>query len=131
MYSPTQEDTFVRLVALENLEAMAERVSGFVHRYWIEKLTPTRVTVGYSNPDEYGRESPMYAVFPCYPSRWPEDHDNPRVVLRILRVMRDSWDGEGWQAFQLLLDCPVLWRSAEDPTKWQTEDEIKAKQATP
>lgn len=44
----------------------------------------------------------MIAVLPCYPSPWPDDNDNPRVVLDVIRVIGDTWDGEGWQAFTVL-----------------------------
>lgn len=106
------------MVALENLRAMCEHVSGTCHRYWIEKVSRSRVHVGYSNPDEYGHESPMFAVFPCYPS---DDADNPHVVLDYLNVVHDSRDGEGWQCFEILRDCPVMWRDPGiDSVKGQT-----------
>ena len=117
----TQQDYSVRVVALTNLRAMCERVSGMCHRFEIEKVSRTRCYVSYSNPDEYGHESPMIAVFPIYPSGWAEDAENPRVVLEILTVQRDNWHGEGWQAFSELLDCPELFRSENG---WETEAEI-------
>lgn len=63
----TQFDCEIRVVSLANLEAMCAHVSGFCHRFKVEKVTRSRVHVSYSNPDEYGSESPMIAVFPCYP----------------------------------------------------------------
>ncbi len=81
---------------------MCEDASGFCHRYWIEKVSRSRIHVGYSNPDEYGSESPMYAVLPCFPSTWSDDKDNPRVLVDIMRVIGDTWHGEGWQAFDHL-----------------------------
>ena len=99
----TQEDNLVRMLALDNLRAMCEEASGVCHRYWIEKVSRSRVHVGYSNPDEYGHENPMYAVLPSFPSSWPQDdRDNPRVLVEIMRVINDTWDGEGWQAFDSL-----------------------------
>ena len=118
----TQQDTRVRMVALVNLEAMCKRVSGMCLRYWVSKVTANRVYVTYSNPDDYGTEFPMVAVFPCYKSGWPEDKDNPRVVLEFLGVQHDNWHGEGWQAFQVLLDCPALFLGAEGGT-WKTREE--------
>ena len=62
-----QSDNKVRVVALSNLRAMCERTSGIMcHKYWIESISEHRVTVGYSNEDEYAAEHPMYAVFPAY-----------------------------------------------------------------
>ena len=89
-----------RVVSLDNLVAMCEAASGTCHRYWIEKVSRSRVHVGYSNPDEYGGDAPMYAILPCFPSGWPGDADNPRVLIRCMRVVGDSWTGEGWQAFE-------------------------------
>lgn len=101
----TQEDNIVRMLALDNLRAMCEAASGMCHRYWIEKVSRSRVHVGYSNPDEYGNENPMYVVLPSFPSPWPDDNrDNPRVLVETMRVINDTRDGEGWQAFQLLWD---------------------------
>jgi len=96
---------------------MCEHVSGTCHRYWIESVSRSRVTVGYSNPDEYGRESPMFAVFPCFPNPFDRDGGNPFVLLTgpgsLLRVVNDDRDGEGWQCFQIVRDCPVMWRRAD------------------
>lgn len=119
----TQQDHSVRIVALENLRAMCGRVSGMCHNYHVVKVSRSRIHVEYSNPDEYGHDNPMTAVFPCYPSCWPGDEDNPRVVLDIMRVINDSWDGEGWQAFSTLLDCPQVWRDP-DGKGWSSEREI-------
>ena len=121
----TQQDSKVRMVALSNLIAMCERVSGTCHRFEVTKVSRSRVHVTYSNPDEWGNEfQPMTAVFPCYPSGWHEDIDNPRVILEFMRVINDTWDGEGWQAFTILLDCPTLWRDPESNT-WQSHKEIR------
>lgn len=110
------------MVALENLRAMCQQVSTTCHRYHVSKVTRSRVHVEYSNPDEYGHERPMTAVFPSYPSRWPGDEENPRVLLEIMRVLNDSWHGEGWQAFDVLLDCPELWRNPEDDS-WNRREQ--------
>ena len=99
----TQQDHKVRVLALDNLREMCKAASGTAHRYWIEKVSRSRVHVGYSNPNEYGSESPMFAVLPCYPSPWSQDGtDNPRVVLDVTRVLHDSHNGEGWQAFDMV-----------------------------
>lgn len=121
----TQQDNPVRVVALTNLRAMCARVSGTCHRFKVEKVSRSRCYVSYSNPDEYGHESPMIAVFPIYPSGFAGDTDNPRVVLDILTVQHDHWHGEGWQAFQPLLNCPALWRATyHDDCPWETAEEV-------
>lgn len=112
----TQYDHEVRVVSLSNLEAMCAHVSGFMcHTFKVEKVTRSRVHVSYSNEDEYARTAPMVAVFPCYPGF---ESDNPNIILDFTRVLYDNWNGYGWQAFTVLLDCPTLWR---DPIskKWK------------
>lgn len=109
-----QFDYSKRVVSLSNLEAMCDHVSsGMCHNYTISKVTKNRVYVNYSNPDEYGHDEPMTVVFPCFPGGW----DSVSVVLDILDVKHDNWNGEGWQAFRPLLDCPVLWRDPQSG-KW-------------
>ena len=117
----TQSDSKMRVVSLENLKAMCEERSGcYCHKYWIEKVSRSRVHVGYSNEDEYANSHPMYAVFPCYPNGFQDNKDNPNVVLDFLNIVHDYEDGEGWQNFTYLLDCPVLWRDPENDT-WKAE----------
>lgn len=118
-----QADQQTRVVALSNLEAMCERVSGCMcHQFTVEKVTRSRVHVSYSNEDEWAVEHPMVAVFPCYPAPFGNEC---YVVLDILRVLYDNWDGEGWQAFQVLLDCPKLWRNPVD-NDWYPHDNTPA-----
>jgi len=116
-----QADNKVRVVALSNLEAMCKRHSGTSHGYWVEKVTKNRVHVGYSNPDEWGPRNPMFAVYPCYPAAFG---DSVMVVLDIVRVVNDYDDEDGWQNFDFLTDCEVLWRN---PTslEWNTREEIE------
>lgn len=123
-------DSNKRVVALSNLEAMCERISGTCHRYTVSNVQPHRVVVQYSNPDEYGNESPMDCYFPSWQVKgWGHDGMDTFVVLDILRVTHDNRNGEGWQAFQSLLDCPELFRSNPDSNDWQSREEIeKAKQ---
>ena len=124
----TQSDTKLRVVALSNLEAMCARTSGTCHRYAVEKVTPNRVHVSYSNPDEWGNPHPMTAVFPAWPCDC-RDKDARDVALTILDVKHDNWSGEGWQAFQPLLDCPQLWRRTADADEWKTAEEWEAEKA--
>lgn len=101
----TQQDTKVRMVALTNLRAMCKRISGMCHRWEVTKVSRSRVHVTYSNPDEYGHERPVTAVYPCWPSKWPDDAENPRVALAALRYTGGA-DSEDCQAFMALTDCP-------------------------
>lgn len=119
-----QFDHRERVVSEENLRAMCDRVSGTCHRYHIQKITERYCYVEYSNPDEYGSEHPMVAVFPVYHTL------HVHIILDIVKVMYDSWQGEGWQAFQILMDCPSLWRAPENgvwKSHWEclTDDERK------
>ena len=119
-----QSDNNVRVVALTNLIAMCERISGTCHRFEVSKVTANRVQVSYSNPDEYGNECPLVASYPSYPSGF--DKETPFVVLEIAMVTggRDSVDREdGCQAFIQLTDCPQLYRVTED--NWKTGYEIR------
>lgn len=118
----TQSDTSERVVSLANLRAMCKHASGTAHRYTVVKVSRSRVHVEYSNPNEYGTDYPMLAVFPCYPSTWPGDEDNPRVVLSIHRVIGDNWGGEGWQAFYPVVDGPKMFRG--DGDSWESEREV-------
>lgn len=124
----TQQDHNVRVVALENLRAMCERVSGHCHRFEITGVSKTAVRVTYSNPNEYGTEYPMTMILRAYPSDWPGDEENPRVILEEGRVIHDN-DGEGWQSFGTILDCPQLWRASVDGA-WFTREEIEEAKAT-
>jgi hypothetical protein len=117
----TQYDGTVRTVAIANLEAICERLSGTCHRFAVESVGKHTVKVSYSNPNEYGSEYPIYASFPCW-----QDFDTTVVALSILRVSKaPGWHGEEWQAFvPLTMDAPKLWRNPET-NEWQTADEIK------
>ena len=109
----TQSDSKVRVVSLTNLEAMCEHVSIMCHKYSVSKVSRSRVHVEYSNPNEYGSDRPIYAVFPCIPSG---DKDNPQVVLEFVNVLEGndrSLNGEGWQSFVCIQDCPIMFRDLD------------------
>lgn len=127
-------DSNKRIVALSNLEAMCKRISGTCHRFTVSKVTPNRVQVTYSNPNEYGTEFPMVAVFPCWAGKGRSVYGSPDdrfVVLDIIDVIRDNWGGEGWQAFQQLLDCPELYRANPDSDDWKTCADIRGEEMSP
>lgn len=124
-----QTDQRIRCVALSNLRAMCERVSGMCHSFDVDEPGDSAryVRVTYSNPDEYGCNYPMTALYPIV-TRYPDalNHSGgPLVALHIERVEHDSWDGEGWQAFQPIEDCPELWRNPKTGG-WATREEIEA-----
>lgn len=118
-----QMDVKMRVVFLSNFQAMCQHLSLIAHKFSITKISRSRVYVEYSNPDEYGVSHPMTAVFPCFPFLGPEYKNNPAVILNIMRVINDNWDGEGWQAFEQLMYCPTLYRNPNDK-KWYTRSEI-------
>lgn len=85
-------------------------------------VSPTRVQIRYSNPDEYGSECPVIAHLPCYAL----GAQDTQVVLDILRVTggRDEYDLDAaTQSFGQLIDCEPLFRKGWDG-EWQTEYEI-------
>lgn len=124
----TQQDSHVRVVALENLRAMCDRVSGTAHRYTVSKVSRSRVHVEYSNPDEYATDHPVTVVFPCYPSNWLQDGaDNPRILFDPLRLFGDGAD---WDMFSPLESCPTLWRDYPDATteRWESHADVLTRQ---
>jgi hypothetical protein len=122
----TQQDSRLRVVALDNLRAMCEHASGRAHTFQVSKVTRSRVHVTYSNPDEYGNAQPVTAVFPCYPSGWPDDaEDNPRVVLDAVRVIGDDSQGAAYPAIDADIICgPTLWRTNPTANDWRTHRQI-------
>ena len=98
-------DYKVRIVALGNLDAMCKKASGMCHRFWIESVSDKYVHVAYSNPDEYGNEHPMIALFPCYNPNF-KGYVSKFVVLETNRILHDDHNGEGWQAFDSLIVTP-------------------------
>ena len=105
MLKELKADYKVRVVALANLKAMCERASAVCHRFWIEHVSSRYVRVAYSNPDEYGNESPMIAFFHCYDPNM-QGYDTKFVILEVARILHDTWDGEGHQAFDPILEAP-------------------------
>ncbi|KKK95360.1 hypothetical protein LCGC14_2673560, partial [marine sediment metagenome] len=102
MSNMIQFDHRLRAVSVANLEAMCARASGMCHRYILDGVTKTRAYVEYSNPDEYGHESPMVAVLPVIHGLYGSDV--PAVVLSIMNVQKDNQHGEGWQSFGCIVD---------------------------
>lgn len=120
----TQQDYPIRVVALENLNAMCAYITTPTHRWYIEKISRSRVHIGYYYPrfNEHGYEmsdGETVFVLPCYPSSWPGDTDNPRVVMHCLRTLGDPEGEEDWDR---LTDAPVMYRDPTDNT-WDTKTE--------
>lgn len=119
-FQDMQGDLPLRAVHPNNLGAMCDRVSVLSHAYSVARITKRYAYVEYSNPDEYGRSHPMTALLPVLPDGF--------IVLSIYDVKNDNQHGEGWQCFQVLIDCPVLWRSRPGLKDWATQDEWKTKE---
>ena len=118
-------DTHYRIVSLESLKAMCKRVSGHCHRFEVESASRSRCRVVYSNPNEYGHESPVTMVLPVYPGI-SDDPENPNVVLDPIRIISAP---EGEQnpvdMFYEVLHCETLFRPADigDGTEWMNARE--------
>jgi hypothetical protein len=117
----TQQDHKVRAVSLANLEAMCNRASGMCHRFSVSKVSRSRVHVDYSNPDEYGHERPITAVFPCIPNDF--EPENPIVLIgAMLRTIGGDGDPDyDYQQFDPIVSGSALYRSRTD---WRTRQEI-------
>ncbi len=127
-----QSDSKVRIVSLSNFEAMLKRISGVCHRFTVEDLTEKFCYVEYSNPNEYGSENPMRAVYPVMPKwgRYLESlgwKDCERIILDMVHIQNDSHHGEGWQAFEPIKDCPELFRV--NGGQWESKEEIEKRLA--
>lgn len=121
-----QDDRQVRIVALDNLIAMCEHVSGMCHRWEVLPYKPgaKTVRVQYANPDEWGADHPIEFVCSTFPSGWGEK-DNPYVFIEWpTRILYAKDDNEREYMEQVWLstihDCPRLWRNPENGT-WVTE----------
>lgn len=105
----TQSDSRVRMVGLANLAAMCEYVSGVCHRFTMDEPSKSArfVRVTYSNPDEYGSDRPVTALYPLV--RDCHGKGEHTALLMIHSVINAS-DSEDWQAFGAVEDCASLWR---------------------
>lgn len=105
----TQSDSRVRMVGLANLAAMCKYVSGVCHRFWMDKPSKSArfVRVTYSNPDEYGKDRPVTALYPLV--RDCHGKGEHTAILLIHSVINAS-DSEDWQYFSAVEDCASLWR---------------------
>jgi hypothetical protein len=122
-----QMDTTKRVVAVANLHAMCARISGTCHTFRVAGANEHRVSVRYSNPDEYGSEEPITAVLPAYMMGLGSNVDDYAVILDPLRYVGCTGKNEeAWQAFHELWDCPELFQDEFDGP-WHTRYEIMVK----
>lgn len=115
-----------QVVSENYLAAMLARMSETCHRYWIEKVTDNFCYVGYSNPNEYGIESPIQIMFPVY--RMQPYRGTVLVVLDIYNETggRDEYDRDAASQTlaQFLADTPPLHRDSKG--RWHTNRVIEA-----
>lgn len=128
----SQGDHKVRVVTLANLLAMCENASGIVHTYEVVGAPSAyRVSVVYSNPDEYGNEVHVLFRLPVYPNDF--EPRNPFVVMVVASAVggRNTFDREAaWQTFDAaVLSGPELFRTAPRSNDWRTREEIDAERA--
>ena len=107
-WSPKARGTFqtAPLVELGILEEACAVSSGMCRKYTVEE-GKTQVTVCFSNPDEYGNDQPVGAVFPLVKTQ-----TGKAVLLEALRYRGEQSDGRNpyrdpefvWQCFSPLLD---------------------------
>lgn len=122
----TQGDFKQRVVTLANLLAMCEAGSGITHMFYpAGDASEHRVSVGYSNPDEYGHDAPVFFYLPSWPN--PFERENPYVALTVTHSTggRDTFDKEAaFQSFDAaVLSADELFRSGEYTSDWNTREE--------
>jgi len=117
MHKPElQYDHPVRVVALQNLEAMCEHVSGgMCHKFTVTHVGKTSASVTYSNEDEHGRARPFRMVFKAYQRAGTWGRTDTFIMLEPSRTVGETPDhgGEGWQSFLPVIDCPPMYRDAD------------------
>lgn len=123
-----QYDAKVRLVGLSNLKAMCRRLSGVSHRYGVTQITPTRVWVEYSNPDEYGSADPVAIALPAFEDK---ELQTILVLFYIIGTKNAGAVDDLWQAYIPLWDCPEIFRPWRDSEEWLTKAEWDARQGGP
>ena len=106
---------------------MCKRQSGVCNRFWVESVSKNRCRVGYSRPDEYGSDDPVYVEFAVLPGYdRTRDKDNPRVIIgEALRIIGGSDDYDPIQYFEPIMDGETLWRGSSGVGDWKTAKEIE------
>lgn len=125
-----QFDTTIRLVSMENLDAMVRRLSDrFGMRYEITTVGSARVgvTAHSADCDDAGNET-HYSVTAFFKTMMYAGNIGVLIgdIQTIYRGERSAADSEDWQLFTPLMDCPKLWRNPKNGV-WMTEEEINAK----
>lgn len=78
-------------VDIDTLGKILEDGSGVCHRYGISSIGANRIKIGYSNPNEYGTDDWVYAVYPIY-SYTAFSRKTTIVVLDLVDVINDPHD---------------------------------------
>lgn len=78
--------TMPRVLSLAELRTLCTKESDTTYRYWIDKVSRSRVHIGCMARDAYGFEGKAYAVLPCYPYAGTTQ----RIVLDPMRVDGDA-----------------------------------------
>jgi hypothetical protein len=78
------------MVGLANLAAMCKHVSGVCHRFTMDEPSKSArfVRVTYSNPDEYGNDRPVTALYPLIRDCYGKGEHT--AILKIHRVINAS-----------------------------------------
>lgn len=115
-------NTKYQVVSDNYLEAMLSHLSAVAHRYWLDRITDHFAYVVYSNPNEYGSETPVTIMYPVYRSG-----DTVHVVLDVYRVQGgdDEYDRDAAaDSLQCMLeDQPDLYRNPQTG-EWETGEEF-------
>lgn len=95
----------LKAMTITEIATVCRAISGVCHTYKIEKVTPRRVCVVYSNPNEYGTPHPIRAYFPIvlYTA------NNDQQTIACLEFAHYTGTGEEWQAFSALTCARVEW----------------------
>lgn len=111
-----------QVVSDNYLQAMLHHVSGFAHRYWVERMTPNYCTIAYSNPDEYGTEVPVFLAFPVF----RDIAGHTLIVLYPGRVTHgrnpEDRDAAADMMCEAIMNVPDLFRNPSDG-EWYIQDE--------
>lgn len=114
-------DRKVRVVNLDNLKAMLKYCSGRGVKFFLISKSKTRVHVGctatYAEEFGYG-ESTVKASFPAY--------CDPTFGLLVVLEATHLTGSEDWlHLFDMLKECPELWRTSSDIVRFETREAIE------
>lgn len=102
-------------MTITELAMVCKHASGICHRYKIENVTPKRVKISYSNPDEYGYERPIYAYFPIV----HYSKNNDQGTIACLEFGHFTGKDLEYQAFDQIRFASVNWN--KEKQNWIVE----------